>query len=38
MTFHFMCVHIVFSSVLVAEWPWFRKKLLTWLIIVVFVF
>ena len=23
-----MCVHIIFSSVLVAEWPYFRKELL----------
>ena len=25
-----MFVHIIFSSVLVAEWPPFGKKLLTW--------
>ena len=24
-TLHFMCVHIIFSSVSVAEWPPFRK-------------
>ena len=24
-TFHFMCVHIIFSSVLVTEWPPFGK-------------
>ena len=24
-TFHFTCVHIIFSSVLVAEWPPFGK-------------
>ena len=29
MTFHFMCVHIILSSVSVAEWPPFGKKLLT---------
>ena len=29
MTFHLTCVHISFSSVLVAEWPPFGKKLLT---------
>ena len=28
MTFHLMCVHIIFSSVLVAEWPYFGKELL----------
>ena len=28
MTYHIMCVHIIFSSVLVAEWP-FGKQLLT---------
>ena len=28
-TFHLMCVHIVFSSVWVAEWPSFGKELLT---------
>ena len=22
MTFHLTCVHIIFSSVSVAEWPW----------------
>ena len=27
-TFHLMCVHIIFSSVSVAEWPLFGKKLL----------
>ena len=26
--FHLMCVHIIFSSVLVAEWPHFGKELL----------
>ena len=26
MTFHFMCVNIIFSSVSVAEWPHFGKK------------
>ena len=29
MTFHLMCVHIIFSSVLVAEWPSVWKELLT---------
>ena len=29
MTFHLMCVHIIFSSVLVVEWPPFGKELLT---------
>ena len=28
-----MCVHIIFSSVRVAEWPTFGKELLTWLTI-----
>ena len=28
LTFHLMCVHIIFSSVLVAEWPYFGKELL----------
>ena len=28
MTFHLICVHIIFSSVLVAEWPHFGKELL----------
>ena len=28
-TFHLKCVHIIFSSVWVAEWPPFGKKLLT---------
>ena len=28
-TFHLMCVHIIFSSVRVAEWPPFGKDLLT---------
>ena len=28
LTFHLMCVHIIFSSVLVAEWPHFGKALL----------
>ena len=27
-TFHLMCVHIIFSSVSVAEWPHFGKYLL----------
>ena len=25
---HLMCVHIIFSSVLVGEWPYFGKELL----------
>ena len=29
MTFHLTCVHIIFSSVWVAEWPRFGKELLT---------
>ena len=29
MTFHLTCVHIMFSSVSVAEWPSFGKQLLT---------
>ena len=29
MTFHLTCFYIIFSSVLVAEWPPFGKKLLT---------
>ena len=29
MTFHLMCVHIVFNLVWVAEWPSFGKELLT---------
>ena len=29
MTFHLTCVHIIFSSVSVAEWPLLWKKLLT---------
>ena len=29
MSFHLTCVHIVFSSVCVAEWPPSGKKLLT---------
>ena len=29
MTFQLMCVPIMFSSVLVAEWPSFWKELLT---------
>ena len=29
LTFHLMCFHIIFSSVLVAEWPPFGKELLT---------
>ena len=28
-TFHLMFVHIIFSSVWVAEWPPFEKELLT---------
>ena len=31
--FQLMCVHIIFSSVWVAEWPPFGKELLTWLTI-----
>ena len=33
MTFHLTCVHIIFSSVSVAKWPPFVKKLLTQLTI-----
>ena len=29
MTFHLMCVHIIFSSVSTAEWPSIEKELLT---------
>ena len=29
MTFHLMCVHIIFSLVWVADWPPFGKELLT---------
>ena len=29
MTFDLMCVHVIFSSVGVAEWPSFGKELLT---------
>ena len=29
MTFHLTCVHIIFGSVWVAEWPPFGKQLLT---------
>ena len=29
MTFHLTCVHIILSSVWVAEWPSFGKQLLT---------
>ena len=29
MTFHLTCIHIIFSSVSVAEWPLFGKGLLT---------
>ena len=29
MTFHLMFIHIIFSSVRVAEWPPFGKELLT---------
>ena len=28
-TFHLMCVHIISSSIWVAEWPAFGKELLT---------
>ena len=28
LTFHLMCVYVIFSSVLVAEWPQFGKELL----------
>ena len=28
LTFYLMCVQIIFSSVLVAEWPYFGKELL----------
>ena len=28
LTFHITCVHIILSSVLVAEWPYFGKELL----------
>ena len=31
--FHLMFVHIIFSSVSVADWPPFGKELLTWLTI-----
>ena len=33
MTFHLTCVHIIFSSVWVAEWPPLKKYLLTQLTI-----
>ena len=33
MTFHLMFVHIISSSVWVAEWPSFGKELSTWLTI-----
>ena len=33
MTFHLTCVHIIFSSVWIAEWPSLGKKLLTLLTI-----
>ena len=33
LTFHLTCVHIIFSSVWVAKWPPFGKKLFTWLTI-----
>ena len=36
MTFHLRCFHIIFSSVSVAEWPPFGKKLLTRLTIYSF--
>ena len=29
MTFHLMCVHIIFVSCVVAKWPSFGKELLT---------
>ena len=29
MTFHLMCIYIIFSPVWVAEWPPFGKELLT---------
>ena len=29
MTFHHMCVHIIFSSVWIAEWPFFGNEMLT---------
>ena len=32
-TFYLMCVHIIFSSVVVAEWPPVRKELLTRLVV-----
>ena len=35
-TFHLMCVRIIFSSVSVAEWPPFGKQLLTLLTILSF--
>ena len=33
--FHLMCIHIMFSSVRVAEWPPFVKELLTQLTIML---
>ena len=33
MTFHLMCIHVIFSSVWVAEWPALGKELLTGLTI-----
>ena len=38
MTFHLMCVHIILSSVWVAEWQPFGKKLLTRLTICFFLY
>ena len=38
MTFLLKCVHIIFSSASVAEWPPFRKKLLEILVISRFGF
>ena len=35
MTFHLTCVHIIFSSVSIADRPSFGKKLLTRLILVI---
>ena len=32
MTFHLACVHVIFSSVSVAEWPPFGKWLITRLV------
>ena len=38
MTFHLTHVHIIFSSVWVAEWPPFGKKLPSWLTMFSFYF